>query len=221
MSGGPSVRVKICGITDEDDARAVASAGADALGFIGFAKSKRYVDPESVVDWLHRLPPFVSRVAVLVNPASDEVLRLARPGAFDTIQLHGDERPEFVAEMASAGVRIIKAIRPQTAELGVLMEECRPYLGFVSALLVDSFEPGSYGGTGKVGDWNVAGALARAVEPLPLILSGGLTPGNVPEAIQAVRPYAVDVAGGVEASPGKKDLQAVVDFVACAGRRPR
>lgn len=196
------VRVKICGITNLEDAEAAVAFGADALGFIFYKKSPRYIDPLRAAAITRALPPFVIKVGVFVDEALEEVSRVREDASLDRVQLHGDETPGYCAE-ASPGV--IKAFRIRgRADIERLA------LYDVSAFLLDTYVDGVPGGTGEAFNWEIAveaSALRR------IILSGGLTPGNVAMAIKTVRPYAVDVSSGVEAGPGKKDLEKMKKFI--------
>ncbi len=197
------MRVKICGITSETDARLVLNAGADALGFIAVASSPRYVDL-ATLDWIDDLPPFISRVAVVLDPEVTFLEQLASMRRYDTLQLHGSE-PEALAGFAmDLGFRVIKAIHPQTAED---WEEAALFP--CHAILVDTYDPRQAGGTGRTGDWAAAAAFVKQNPSQPLILSGGLRPANVEDAINTVRPYAIDLSSGVEVSPGRKDPEAI------------
>jgi phosphoribosylanthranilate isomerase len=201
----PSVRVKICGITRLEDALAAAQLGADALGFNLWPGSRRFVDPEAAREIVARLPPFVTAVGVFVNQAPAEVTRLAAAAGVAAVQLHGDEPP---GDCQGLGLPVIKSFRVagpgDLAALGAYRS--------VAAVLLDSRSEG-FGGSGRAFDWELARRLPGG---LPLILAGGLTPENVAEAVRAVRPWAVDVASGVEASPGKKDRERMARFVRAA-----
>ncbi len=203
----PRVRVKICGITNRADAEAAIEAGADALGFNAFPGSKRYFDFEKEADWLTQLPPFVMRVAVVVNPTVEEAERLLALPGIDLLQFHGDETPGFCARFARHG--FIKAL---AARNRATLETCRDYAA--SAVLLDAYVPGAYGGTGQLIDLQLAAEFVREHPDRKVILSGGLTVDNVAEAVRAVRPWAVDVASGVEGeTPRCKDRQKMRDFV--------
>jgi len=201
------VRVKICGITNPQCALAAIDAGADALGFNGFAGSKRVVDLAAASDWIVQLPPFVTRVAVLVNPTPGQAqAALALPG-INLLQFHGDETPEFCAPFARHG--FIKALAARDRASLALAARYG-----ASAVLLDAFVPGAYGGTGQLIDLELAAEFVRQNPALRVILSGGLTPDNVAEAVRAVRPYGVDVASGVESHPCKKDPARMREFIA-------
>ena len=198
--------VKICGITNEDDARAAVKAGADALGFVLWPHSKRFVTLETVVRITQQVPRPVRRVAVLVNPSPEDVERLLASGALDTLQLHGEETPEFCARWKGRA-KIWKGFRVADAA------SLAPLAGYsvVDAVLLDGYRRVAHGGTGMTFDW-ARGAEAKK-HGRPVILSGGLTPGNVREAVTATRPDGVDVSSGVELSPGKKDHEKIREFV--------
>ena len=200
------VRIKICGITNPRDAEAALEAGADALGFNGFPGSKRFLDLQAA-GWMGALPPFVTRVAVLVNPSAQEAWAVAALPGIDRLQFHGHETPEFCAPFAGAG--FIKALAAKDA---ASLEEAARYA--TGSILLDAYVPGAFGGTGCVIDWELAAAFVRANRHLRVILSGGLTPENVAAAVRAVHPYAVDVASGVESHPCKKEPSRMRDFIA-------
>lgn len=197
------VRAKICGITNREDALYAVNCGADALGFIFYEKSPRYVAPEKAAEIICDLPPFVTPVGVFVNaPHIDATVKLA---GLRAIQLHGDEPPK-----ACLGheVPVIRTLRVGS-EFDALALRSYP----VHTFLLDTARAGSYGGTGETFDW----AKAREAKNYGrIILSGGLNPDNVREAIEQVAPYAVDTSSGVEAEPGKKDHKKVRDFLARA-----
>jgi phosphoribosylanthranilate isomerase len=195
------VFVKICGITSLDDALACCDAGADALGFNFWPQSKRHITVERAATIARRVPPNVRTVGVFVNPTAEDVDRAFASGAIDLAQLHGDETPEFCGRFAG---RYIKAMRLRDA---ASLETLAQYP--CDLVLVDADTPG-YGGSGQRADVALAAEAAAARR---VILAGGLTPDNVGEAIAAVRPYGVDVAGGVEREPGVKDWLKVAAFV--------
>jgi phosphoribosylanthranilate isomerase len=195
-------RVKICGITSVQDALHAAGCGADALGLVFYPGSPRCVTRRQAREIVAELPPFVVPVGLFVNCPVEEIGDTAAACGFDTVQLHGDETPD---DCRLAPLRAIKAlrVRDQASLAGI---DGYP----VSALLLDAWVPGSYGGTGKTFNWQLAAAAARAHR---VVLAGGLTPDNVAEAVRAVRPYAVDVSSGVESAPGRKDPDLVAAFV--------
>ena len=201
-----AVRVKICGITNIDDALAAAGLGADALGFIFWEKSPRNVSVDSAAQIIRKLPPFVTKVGVFVNETLANIRRAVEEAGIDCVQLHGDETPEFVRETLSATrVGLIKALRVKDRKD---IEGMERYCA--SAYLLDTFRPGAMGGTGEVFDWDIA---VEAREKGRIILSGGLNPANITEAIKRVSPYAVDAGSGVEARPGKKDFDRMKSFI--------
>ena len=200
------VRVKICGITNVRDARLAARLGADALGFNFYPRSARYVRPERAKAIIAALPPFVTTVGVFVDEEPERVMEIAAMCGLDAVQLHGDEPPRAVH--AIRGIRRIKALRIRGDRD---VELCRRYR--VEAYLLDALVPGEFGGTGETFNWELA---REASQFGPVILAGGLTPENVAEAILTARPYAVDVASGVEAEPGKKDRDLMARFILAA-----
>ena len=189
----PPVKVKICGITRVEDALAAVRLGADALGFNFWPRSKRYLAPGDARAIVRRLPPFVTAVGVFVDPTRDEVLRAAEASGIAVAQLHGDEPPELCASLP---LPVLKAIRLTDAH-AIARLASYEVMGF----LLDAPTPG-YGGSGTTCDWSLAAEVARE---LPIVLAGGLTPENVAEAVRSVRPWAGDVASGVESAPGVKD----------------
>ena len=197
------VRVKICGITNLEDALLAAELGADALGFIFYAKSPRSVAPEAAQEIIRQLPPLVLSVGVLVNEEAAVVRELAEMVGLDWVQLHGQEPPEYCR---SLGRRVLKAFRIQDENS---LQELEDYRGAVQAFLLDTYKKGQTGGTGEVFDWQLAKQAQRYG---PIVLAGGLTAANVARAIEMAQPQAVDVASGVEAAPGKKDPEKLRAF---------
>lgn len=195
------VKVKICGITNFDDALAAAEFGADALGFVFYKKSPRHIAPDKAAQIIFRLPPFVSTVGVFVDEKKEEIEKIMGRLGLDAAQFHGHEPPE-ACEIPR---RTIKAVRVK--ELTDL-EPMRHYR--VSAFLLDTYTPGTLGGTGQIFNWSIA------VDAKPfgkIILAGGLTPENVAEAIRMVKPYGVDVSSVVELEPGIKDHEKLRLFI--------
>jgi|YelNatPaOPRAMG01_1025707.scaffolds.fasta_scaffold119665_2 phosphoribosylanthranilate isomerase len=190
------VQVKICGITNREDALTAAEGGAHALGFI-FAKSPRRIAPEQAARIIAELPPFIRTVGVFVNEEIPRIKELIAYCGLDLVQLHGEESAETCLDLMP---RTIKAFRVQGEKDLQGMER---YRGKVRAFLLDTFDPRKAGGTGRTFDWTWA--IKAKTLGRPLILAGGLGPENVLEAIRTVRPYAVDVNSGVEERPGKKD----------------
>jgi phosphoribosylanthranilate isomerase len=202
-------RVKICGITRLEDAELAASLGAWALGFILWPQSKRHVEEAVAAGIARRVRRQVELVGVFVNPTLDEVAHAVDAIGLTHVQLHGDEGPSFATEAARrTGAKVIKAARVASgADLQALE---RFHTDFH---LLDTAVEGLRGGSGRSWDWSLA---ARRRSKIPAILSGGLTPGNVADGIAAVRPYAVDVASGVEAEPGVKDPAKLEAFLSIA-----
>ena len=196
-------RIKICGITRVEDALATARNGADALGLVFYGKSPRYVNVRQAVQLAAAIPPFVTVVGLFVNPSEDEVRDVLREVPLDVLQFHGEEEPEFCAQF---GRPYLKAVRVKNSV--DLVQYATRYQG-AQALLLDAYIEGTHGGTGESFDW---GLIPRNL-PLPVVLSGGLHTGNVAQAISVVRPYAVDVSSGVEASKGIKDAAKITAFI--------
>jgi phosphoribosylanthranilate isomerase len=192
-----ATRVKICGITAWDDARLSVDLGASALGFNFYPPSPRAISPADAWNIIRRLPPFVEAVGVFVNWPPLVVLALARALRLHTLQLHGAESPEEVATLARTH-RVIKAVQVKRGFRPASLSRYRDADG----ILLDGFARGLHGGTGRTLDWKSARAARRYGR---IILAGGLTPENIAEAIRVAEPYAVDVASGVEARPGRKD----------------
>ncbi|RUM40482.1 MAG: phosphoribosylanthranilate isomerase [Desulfurobacterium sp.] len=204
------VKVKICGITNLEDALTATEAGADALGFILYSKSKRFIKAKDVRKITLNLPPFTLKVGVFVNEDPRNVLEILSYAHLDFAQLHGDETPEECEYVGKN--RVIKVFRlKEIAEI----EKIEPYIGKIRAILLDTYSKDSYGGTGKTFNWEIARAVKERFD-IPVILSGGLNPENVAKAIREVNPYAVDVSSGVETEPGKKDKEKVFQFVKVA-----
>jgi phosphoribosylanthranilate isomerase len=202
------MNIKICGLTTKEDALHAVSLGVNAIGFIFYDKSPRGVTPEVVEEIVPFLPPFVQVVGVFVNEEKAVIDRLVDRCRLDIVQLHGEETPQFCLSMKR---RVIKAIRVNSEDdIGLVSS----YQGMVSAVLLDTKVEGVHGGTGKVFDWGLA--LKAKDCDIPLILSGGLNPGNIQRAIQTVNPYAVDISSGVESEPGKKDYQKMGQVVQIA-----
>ena len=197
------MRVKICGITNLEDAVLAAELGAHALGFIFYPKSPRSVRLEVAREIIRNLPPFIMTVGVFVDEEAGVVRGIAETAGLDWVQLHGSESPEYCRSLKR---RVIKGFRIKDPSSLSLLPD---YRGSVQAFLLDTYKAGTAGGTGETFDW----ALARQAGELgPIILAGGLTPANVAQAISAARPAAVDVASGVEARPGKKDPVRLREF---------
>jgi phosphoribosylanthranilate isomerase len=218
-------RIKICGITNREDAISAIDAGADAIGLNFFSGSKRFVNFLAAKEIVGKLPGDCLKVGVFVNHPAEDLNSIAETVGIDAVQLHGDQPPAFLLDV-DPRYPILRVYRigasgfiPMKADL--LM--CRKFGREPDAVLIDTLATGEFGGTGQTLDWHT---LADRMEllnfdhttPLRLVLAGGLTPENVAEAIRIVRPYGVDVASGVESAPGKKDPHKVRDFVSEARR---
>jgi phosphoribosylanthranilate isomerase len=199
------VRIKVCGLTDPVEAKAVAEAGADAIGLV-FAKSPRQIDPDRAREIVQNLPPMVQTVGVFVNESFEKIRQVIDYCGLDLVQLHGEETPEICEQLAP---RVIKAWRIRTkADIQALL----PYQEVVKAFLLDAWSQSAHGGTGETFDWSIA-IEAKKVLSRPIILAGGLKPENVAQAVKQVRPWGVDVSSGVENAPGKKNIDLVADFI--------
>lgn len=199
--------VKICGITDRADALKAVELGASALGFI-FAPSPRRILPQPARSIIRALPPFVKSVGVFVNADAETIREHINYCGLDLVQLHGDEPPDFCRDLMPYA---IKALRIKD---DFRLQSCAAYTTNVRALLLDTYAEDKAGGTGKTFDWRLALTIRQS--GIPVILSGGLGPDNIEEAIRVVRPYAVDVNSGVEARPGKKShalMQALMEKI--------
>ena len=194
------VRVKVCGISDPASGVVAAEAGADAIGLI-FAPSRRWVTVERAREIVAALPPFVSKVGVFVDETRERIAEAVEAVGLDTVQLHGSETPEFASSMR---LPVLKAIRVRDADSLAGLADYR-----VTAFLLDTYDPEILGGTGRTFDWSLA---AGAAVHHRILLSGGLRPDNVVEALDCVRPYGVDVSGGVETA-GAKDHGKIREFV--------
>jgi len=207
------VRVKICGLTKVEDAKLAAELGAHAIGLNFFNQSPRCITPFAAMELIRRLPPFIAPIGVFVNWEESAIVALCKALGLFAAQLHGDESPQTVERVA----RRLPVIKALPTGQGSAPPDFSRYRS-ASAFLLDASLSGHYGGTGTTGNWHLARTAAQSHR---VILAGGLTPENVGEAIRIVRPYAVDVASGVEARPGKKDpskLRAFFDEVNRASR---
>lgn len=198
-----SVRVKVCGITRNEDAIAAVQCGADAIGFVFWRHSARYIDADSARRITDVIPPFVCTVGVYVDPDAVWVEETARAAKLNLLQFHGDESPEFCNQFSQPYIKAIR-VKPDTD----LLQYAARYRT-AKGLLLDTYAANMPGGTGHVFDWR----LIPQQLPLPLILSGGLNPDNVVHAIQQTKPWAVDVSSGVEASKGIKDKKKIIAFM--------
>ena len=198
-------KVKICGITNLDDALAAVEFGADAIGFGFVPNTPRYIESAKAAEIIARLPPFVTTVGLFVNDSQEHIKQIANQCKLNVLQLHGQESPDFCLQFNR---KVIKAFRVKDQESLTVLPKYT-----VSAYLLDTYVKGTMGGTGVTFDWRLA---LDAKKYGPVILAGGLNPENVAKAIQQVCPYGVDVSSGVEAKPGKKDHGKIKDFIAAA-----
>jgi len=187
-------KVKICGLTNYEDAAAAVDMGADLLGFNFYPESPRYIVSEKVEEIVSKLPAFVTTVGVFVNASVEQIREAIRTCKLDWVQLHGDESPEFCQSLATDNVKTMKALRiRERADI----DKADYY--FTDAILLDAFHPQKYGGTGLTFDWNIIGHIGKRV-----FLAGGINPDNAAEAVK-LGVYGIDVCSGIEAEPGKKD----------------
>lgn len=196
-------KVKICGFTEAENARQAAIAGVDAIGLVFYDKSPRNVDILRAQEIIEALPPFVNRVGLFVNANPSFVDEVLCEVSLDTLQFHGDESPLDCSQYQMPFIKSLR-VKPETNVFQVADE-----FSSASAILLDSFNPSAYGGTGEAFDWS----LACVDISLPIILAGGLNETNVSAAISQVKPYAVDASSGVESAPGVKDIDKIVAFI--------
>ena len=196
-------KVKICGFTEAENARQAAIAGVDAIGLVFYNKSPRNIDILRAQEIIEALPPFVNRVGLFVNANPSFVDEVLCEVSLDTLQFHGDESPLDCSQYQMPFIKSLR-VKPETNVLQVADE-----FSSASAILLDSFNPSAYGGTGEAFDWS----LACVDISLPIILAGGLNETNVSVAISQVKPYAVDASSGVESAPGVKDIDKIVAFI--------
>lgn len=197
------VRVKICGITNFEDASAAVEFGADALGFVFFPGSPRKISAAAAAEIICRLPSFVTTVGVFVDEPQETILSTVAKAGIDVIQLHGDEEPDA----CRFSRRVIKAIRVKSLQS---LDPLLRFKGKVSDFLLDTYAPNSLGGTGQIFNWDIA---VEAKKYGRILLAGGLTPDNVADAVKRVQPHGVDVSSGVEQEKGKKDHRKLKDFI--------
>lgn len=203
-------RIKICGITSVADAHAAVEAGTDALGFVFYPPSPRYVRPDQAATICAALPPFVTRVAVFANPTQQQVEQVLNVGGIDTLQFHGDESPAFCASFARPYMKTAR-VRPELDLLNYL----QPYAS-ATGWLLDTYRDDLFGGIGAAFDWSLIPARLER----PIVLSGGLDPDNVAAAVTRLRPWGVDVSSGVELErdgklvKGRKDPHRIARFIA-------
>ena len=208
--------VKICGITNLEDALTAVNAGADAVGFVFYEKSQRNMESKAVAKIVKELPPAVEKVGVFVNQFEDAICTVADEAGLSGVQLHGDNEDPYVADLVAKRRPELKIV------VGISMHHPKPE-GWammwnpevVHAFLVDSGDSSKHGGTGERFDWQMGRRRIEVIANLGrIVVAGGLTPANVPEAIRILKPWGVDVSSGVEAKPGKKDTEKVRAFVA-------
>ncbi len=188
------VKVKICGLTNYDDASAAMDMGADLLGFNFYPKSPRYISPEQAAKIINKLPGFMDIVGVFVNEPAEKIHEIRSICPLNWVQLHGDEDPQFCSDFRSHNVKVMKAIRVK--DQGDV-ERAEDF--FTDAILLDAFDPNKYGGTGISFDWNIVGHINKRI-----FLAGGINPDNAAKAVE-LGVYGIDICSGIEASPGKKD----------------
>ncbi len=196
-------RIKICGITRAEDAADAVAAGADALGFVFYEPSPRYVSPAQAAVLIAAVPAFVTTVALFVNAEAELIRQVVAQTRIDLIQFHGDEAPAFCEQFDRPYIKALR-MKPGTD----VAAACRQYAS-AAGILLDAYRPGVPGGTGEAFDWE----RIPAARPLPLILAGGLTPEHIAAAVAQVRPYAVDVSGGVEQTKGIKNRDKIRTFI--------
>jgi phosphoribosylanthranilate isomerase len=199
------MRIKICGITQPDQGKAIANLGATALGFICVRQSPRYVTSAQIQTIISHLPAKIDSIGVFVNTTAEEISQVVTESGLTGIQLHGGESPEFCQQLRQLlpQTEIIKAFRIKSAES---LLATNAYFDCVDTLLLDTYHPQLFGGTGKTLDWET---LAKSCPSYPWLLAGGLTPDNVVDALKQLNPTGIDLSSGVERSPGDKDLEKV------------
>ncbi len=215
----PVFRVKICGVTNCGDAKKALDAGADAIGLNFYKQSKRYVPFKEALETASLLRDVIWTIGVFVDAEPSEILRIAERLHLSAVQLHGHEPPEVLAQLR--GLRVIKAMRANRSQWNELMhylERCGELDAMPYAVLLDAAVPNQLGGTGRPADWDLAGSYAETPGLPPLVLAGGLNPGNVAKAIEVVRPAAVDSASGVESEAGRLCASKAEAFVQAARR---
>ena len=199
------MRVKICGIKQPDQGKAIAIAGATALGFICVPNTPRYVTKQQIRAVVEQLPKQIDRIGVFANSSVEDICQIVEFAGLTGVQLHGDESPEFCQQMRSMlpDIEIIKALRIKNSQA---LEQAQIYFSSVDTLLLDAYNPQMLGGTGATLDWKT---LQQFQPGCPWLLAGGLTPDNVLDALKQVNPNGIDLSSGVERAPGDKDLDKV------------
>lgn len=213
--------IKICGLRDAEMAAQIADLHPDAIGLNFYAKTPRVVDVDTAAQIVSALPESIESVGLFVNHSLEEIVEIIDRCAIGTAQLHGDESPEFLAELKARrpGLKLLRALRVGDEGCGVVagyLSECRTLGVCLDGCLIDARVDGSYGGTGHTAPWDLLADQYDSARWPPLILAGGLTPGNVADAIRTTAPFGVDVASGVESAKAVKDLGLVRKFIAAA-----
>ncbi|MBZ1349148.1 phosphoribosylanthranilate isomerase [Alcaligenaceae bacterium LF4-65] len=216
MSNNKRTRIKICGITREEDLLCAVAAGADALGFVFHPSSKRCVSPSRASELCAALPPFVTSVALFVNPERSFVNEVINKMSPSTLQFHGDEAPDFCSSFGRPYLKAFRVGAPGLDTSAGLALRCADY-GSACGWLFDSYSP-LFGGSGHGFDHGLLGGVKQLREAQPIILSGGLSALNVQAAIEATHPWAVDVSSGVESSPGIKSAEKMLEFVSAVSK---
>ncbi len=199
-------KLKICGITQKNQGIAIAELGVDALGFILYKKSPRYIAPPNIKQIVFDLPPFTKTVGVFVNESITDIVSIVKASGIDLVQLSGDETAYYCQELTNESIPWIKSFRVKNQSS---IKDLRSFQN--RYILLDAWSDKGFGGTGNVFDWSIL--KEAAVSNAKLVLAGGINAGNVSEAIKRVNPYAIDVSSGVETSPGVKSLEKVIDFI--------
>ncbi len=206
----PSPFVKICGICSRKDLEQICALGPDAVGFILWPKSRRYVRPQQLAQWLPSIPEGIKKVGVFVEPAADEVETVARECQLDVVQIHQTSNDWKIDRPLFQGLEIWLSPKMEQGVSPAVLQAVQPE---PAVLLADAFDPQTIGGTGSLGNWEAAVQMRETLGK-PLMLAGGLNPDNVAGAIQTVRPWGVDVSSGVEKEPGVKNIRKVKKFIA-------
>jgi phosphoribosylanthranilate isomerase len=212
-------RIKICGITNVNDAQSAVQAGADAIGLNFYPGSPRFIDLSTARQIRDVLPGKIKKVGVFVNAVADDVCQTFDELDLDLIQLHGDETPEFIAQLDNRPVMRAFRLGPEGLRpVYAYLEACKLLRCMPKLIMIDAFSKGVYGGSGETANWPICGKYPRNEGFPPLVLAGGLTRSNVAQAIEQVRPAAVDTASGVESAPGRKDPAALNAFIQAASK---
>lgn len=211
-----AVQIKICGITQAEQARQIVALGADAIGINFWPRSKRFIHLDEARPWLDELSGSVTRIGVFVNATPNEITQALKSGAIDCAQLHGNESTEYVDALLQKGLSVYKALGIKDA---AALDSIASYPG--DTILLDAYAPTEYGGTGEAFDWNLGRlAVERFSAQKKIILAGGLSAENAAQAIEQVTPFAIDTASGVESgTPGIKDLEKVRQFIEAANKK--